>query len=230
MGLNTSNGEDDDSFFIVDANGNKAMQVDENGVTSFDFITDNGSSLEALASKLSNITDSADAVSYSQTQTSGTKIGAITINGSTTNIYVPNLSGGEGEKADISVVSGVTVDKHAVTVAKKNISGDKGITTSGTADTITISHNTTGGTDVTATAGKAVTSLTIDNYGHVTATGTGNIINSITISGTGNAITGGSVTNGAATLTKGATFKTQQTAVSSPAASSTAVAFIDTIS
>jgi len=158
--------------------------------------------------KLDGISEDSNKVEYSQTQTSGTKIGTITIDGTPTNIYVPTLSGGEAEKADTNVISGVTVDDHTVTVAKKSINGSDGISTSGTIDAITIKHNTKGGTDVTTTAGKAVTSLTIDDYGHVTATGTSNIINSVTVSGTGNAITGGSVTNGAVTLTKGASFDT----------------------
>lgn len=42
-------------------------------------------------SKLDGITSSADAVSFSQTQTSGTKIGAITINGTATDIYSPTI-------------------------------------------------------------------------------------------------------------------------------------------
>jgi hypothetical protein len=180
--------------------------------------------------KLNGITADADAVSYSRSVTSGTKIGAITINGTATDIYVPNLSGGTAETADTSVVSGVTVSGHAVTVANKNISGNNGITTSGTVDTITVGHNTTGGSDVTQTAGKAVTKLTIDDYGHVTATGTSDIINSIETSGDGNAITAASSSGGVITFTKGSTFKTVQDAVSSPSASGTTVSFIDTIS
>ena len=45
----------------------------------------------ALLSKLNGITDSADAVSWTQSQISGTKVAEITINGTTTNIYVPTL-------------------------------------------------------------------------------------------------------------------------------------------
>lgn len=43
----------------------------------------------ALLTKLNGITDSADAVSWSQTQLTGTKVAEITINGTTTDIYIP---------------------------------------------------------------------------------------------------------------------------------------------
>lgn len=43
----------------------------------------------ALLTKLNGITDSADAVSWSQTQATGTKIATITINGTDIDVYVP---------------------------------------------------------------------------------------------------------------------------------------------
>lgn len=43
----------------------------------------------ALLTKLNGIADSADAVSWSQTQVTGTKVAEITINGTTTDIYIP---------------------------------------------------------------------------------------------------------------------------------------------
>ena len=108
-----------------------------------------------------------------------------------------------------------------------NIGAGAGITV--TADTI--SHaDTSSATSVVAANGKAINSLTIDGFGHVTAANTSNVINSITTIGDGNAITAASNTNGAVTLTKGATFKTQQTAVKDPTASGNATAFIDSIS
>ena len=41
----------------------------------------------AMVTKLNNITDSADAVSFTRSLTSGTKIGTITINGTATDLY-----------------------------------------------------------------------------------------------------------------------------------------------
>lgn len=43
----------------------------------------------ALLTKLNGITDSADAVSWTQTQQTGTKIAEITINGTTVDVYIP---------------------------------------------------------------------------------------------------------------------------------------------
>lgn len=43
----------------------------------------------ALLTKLNGIAEGADAVSWNQTQVSGTKIAEITINGTTVNVYVP---------------------------------------------------------------------------------------------------------------------------------------------
>lgn len=44
---------------------------------------------DALLTKLNGISDSADAVSWSQTQQSGTKVATITINGTDIDVYVP---------------------------------------------------------------------------------------------------------------------------------------------
>ncbi|MBO7695427.1 MAG: hypothetical protein J6T10_22610 [Methanobrevibacter sp.] len=44
----------------------------------------------ALLQKLNGIADGADAVSFTQTQTSGIKVGSITINDTTIDIYAPN--------------------------------------------------------------------------------------------------------------------------------------------
>lgn len=46
---------------------------------------------DALLTKLNGITESADAVSWSQTQATGTKIATVTINGTDIDIYVPSL-------------------------------------------------------------------------------------------------------------------------------------------
>lgn len=52
------------------------------GLSMEDFTT-------ALLTKLNGISDSADAVSWSQTQATGTKVAEITINGTTIDVYVP---------------------------------------------------------------------------------------------------------------------------------------------
>ncbi len=52
------------------------------GLSTEDFTT-------ALLTKLNGISDSADAVSWSQTQATGTKVAEITINGTTIDVYVP---------------------------------------------------------------------------------------------------------------------------------------------
>lgn len=57
-----------------------------------------------------------------------------------------------------------------------------------------------------------------------------NTVTTVTTTGSGNAITSITATNGAITATKGATFKTTQTAVSDPTANGSTTAFIDTIS
>lgn len=92
------------------------------------------------------------------------------------------------------------------------------------ADTSTLSGVQNAGT------GKAITSITVDEFGHVTATNSGNVINSIATTGSGNAITSATNTNGVVTFAKEKTFKTQQTAVSTPDASGNATAFIDSFS
>ena len=57
-----------------------------------------------------------------------------------------------------------------------------------------------------------------------------NTVTTVTTTGSGNAITSITATNGAITATKGSTFKTTQTAVSSPTANGSTTSFIDTIS
>ena len=57
-------------------------KVSGKGLSTEDFTS-------ALLSKLNGISDSADAVSWSQTQVSGTKVATITINGTDIDVYVP---------------------------------------------------------------------------------------------------------------------------------------------
>jgi hypothetical protein len=209
--------------------------------------------------KLDSITNDAVKVAYTQIQDSGTHIGTISIDDVDTEIYVPVLSGGKAEAADTSVVSGVTVKDHNITIANKNISGNRGISTSGDLDAITIGHNTTGGSTVKTVEGKTVSGVVIDAYGHVTQTETSNIVNSATagdgisidkttgnisishgdtssLSGAQNADTGNAITSitvdefGHVTATGTSAFKVPQQAVQSPEANGSATAFIDTIS
>lgn len=89
-----------------------------------------------------------------------------------------------------------------------------------------------------ATAG-TYKSVTVDSYGRVTAGtnpttlsgfGITDGVNDYGETGSGNAYTGASISGHKITFTKGATFKTQQTAKSDPTASGTSITFIDTIS
>lgn len=57
-------------------------QVSGKQLTTEDFTT-------TLLNKLNGIQDSADAVSWNQTQLSGTKVAEITINGTTIDVYIP---------------------------------------------------------------------------------------------------------------------------------------------
>lgn len=58
------------------------QKVNGKGLSTEDFTT-------ALLNKLNGIADSADAVSWTQTQQSGTKVATITINGTDIDVYVP---------------------------------------------------------------------------------------------------------------------------------------------
>lgn len=64
------------------------------------------------------------------------------------NVTFPTLSGGSASTVDTTIVGGVTVSGHAVTVQKKTLVASNAVTITGTANTITISS-----TDTKNTAG-----------------------------------------------------------------------------
>lgn len=59
----------------------------------------NTGNITSLTSRVTTLEGKATAVSFSQTLTSGTKIGAITVDGTTTNIYAPTLASQMGSTA-----------------------------------------------------------------------------------------------------------------------------------
>lgn len=70
-----------------------------------------------LKTKLDGIADSADAVSWSQTQSTGTKIAEITINGTSQDVYAPTGSGGNPTASD------VTYDNTETEIPETNVQG-----------------------------------------------------------------------------------------------------------
>lgn len=92
-----------------------------------------------------------------------------------------SLSGGSAAANDKTVVGGVTVSGHAVTVAKKTMTAGAGISITGVIDKITIAHSNsiTAGTakgddNKTLTFGGTFTipTVTYDGQGHITGKGT----------------------------------------------------------
>lgn len=92
-----------------------------------------------------------------------------------------SLSGGSAAANDKTVVGGVTVSGHAVTVAKKTMTAGAGISITGATDKITIAHSNsvTAGTakgddNKTLTFGGTFTipTVTYDGQGHITGKGT----------------------------------------------------------
>ena len=92
-----------------------------------------------------------------------------------------SLSGGSAAANDKTVVGGVTVSGHAVTVAKKTMTAGAGISITGVTDKITIAHSNsiTAGTakgddNKTLTFGGTFTipTVTYDGQGHITGKGT----------------------------------------------------------
>jgi len=91
---------------------------------------------------------------------------------------VPSLSGGSSATNDAKVIGGITVSGHAITAAKKTISGSDGISVTGDTSTITVKHSNsvtakTSFVDTATTAhangGKIkVTDIKYDAYGHIT--------------------------------------------------------------
>ena len=159
----------------------------------------NGLMTSAMVSKLNGIQESADAVSFTRSLTSGTKIGTITINGAGTDIYCNN-------NTTYSAGTGITLDgttiNHTNAVTAKTAYGSTATSASAAGGTIKLTDvkydaqgHITGSTDRTITlsqdhtktsiaAGTAGTSsdttgktisipyVTMNANGHVTAYGT----------------------------------------------------------
>lgn len=92
-----------------------------------------------------------------------------------------SLSGGSAAANDKTVVGGVTVSGHAVTVAKKTMTAGAGISITGVTDKITIAHSNSitagtakGDNNKTLTFGGTFTipTVTYDGQGHITGKGT----------------------------------------------------------
>ena len=83
---------------IVAKLGNKVDKEEGKGLSSNDFTTEE-------KTKLSNISNSADSVSFTRSLTSGTKIGTITINGKATDMYCTAGSSGGGSSISASIVT-----------------------------------------------------------------------------------------------------------------------------
>ena len=66
-----------------------SLKGDPGSLSSVATTTANGLMSSTDKSKLDGITESADAVSVSQTLTSGTEVGSITVNGTATKLYAP---------------------------------------------------------------------------------------------------------------------------------------------
>jgi hypothetical protein len=126
----------------------------------------------------SGITVAADTISHADTSnltgaqsaSSGKAITSITVDGfghvtaTDTGNVVTGITAGNGLST--------TAASGAITLSA-NVNRGLNITNDN------IGHSTTGGTDVTATAGKTVSGVTIDDYGHVTATSTSDVVNKI---------------------------------------------------
>lgn len=112
---------------------------------------------------------------------SGTNV-TITAAAGTVTFSSPSLSGGSGAAADTTVVGGVTVSGHAVTVAKKTLTAGTGISITGAADKVTINHSNSVTAGTVSDSGTARTlafggtfkipSITYDAQGHIKSTTT----------------------------------------------------------
>lgn len=112
---------------------------------------------------------------------SGTNV-TVTAAAGTVTFSSPSLSGGSAAAADATVVGGVTVSGHAITVAKKTITAGTAITVTGAADKVTVAHSNVvtagtvsdGGSSRTLAFGGTfkIPSVTYNAQGHITGTTT----------------------------------------------------------
>ena len=167
--------------------GNKWVQI---GATSG---ASNGEDTLTLGHALSNVTAGISSPNTAQTPNFNTtfniptvtvdEAGHVTAMGTTT-VKIPaqtSLSGGSAATNDKTVVGGVTVSGHAVTVAKKTMTEGAGISITDATDKITIAHSnsviagTAKGDDsktLTFDGTFTIPTVTYDDQGHVTGKGT----------------------------------------------------------
>lgn len=167
--------------------GNKWIQI---GATSG---ASNGENALTLGHALSDVTagisspNTAQIPNFNSTFNIPTvtvdEAGHVTAMGTTT-VKIPaqtNLSGGSATANDKTVVGGVTVSGHAVTVAKKTMTEGAGISITDATDKITIAHSnsviagTAKGDDSKTLAFDGtftIPTVTYDDQGHVTGKGT----------------------------------------------------------
>lgn len=187
-------------------------------------------------SKLDGITASADAISFSRSLTSGTKVGTITINGTGTDLYAPtntdthytskNVVG--SSTATSNTTSALTngnvylnsVENGVVTSAHKiSGSGATTVTTDTSGNIVVSSNNTTYSAATTSAAGlmSASDKATLSNLSTLVgdtsvasqiSTATASKVDTVTTTGSGNAITAISKSGTTITATKGSTFLT----------------------
>lgn len=160
-----------------------------------------------LNTRVTSLEGKATAVSFTQTQTSGTKIGAITIDGTSTNIYAPTIPTVTNKGATLSWGSSVTIATIGGTnitatlpsnpnTDTKNTAGSTDTSskiyligaTSQAANPVTYSHDTAYvGTDGCLYSGgvKVLTAhQSLDGYVNAIATtGTGNVVSAVSKSG-----------------------------------------------
>ena len=154
---------------LTGSNGSKTEVTDDNSTYVNATTTSPGLMSAADKVKLNSISDGADTVSFARSITTGTKIGAITINGSTTDIYAPTpaempdaltyslsktgnkiiLTGSNGSKSEVTD-EGSTYSNATTSAAGLMSAADKakldGIASG--ADAVSFSRSLTSGTKV----------------------------------------------------------------------------------
>ena len=185
---------------LTGSDGSTTSVSDSNTTYSVATSSANGLMSSTDKAKLDTITESADAVSFTQSLTSGTKVGTININGTNTALYAPT-----------------NTDTH---YTSKNVVGS----TSATSNTTTaltngnVYLNSVENGSVTSThkiSGSGATTVTTDTSGNIVITSTdNNTVTTATTTGSGNAVTAITASNGALTVTKGSTFLTAHPTIS----------------
>lgn len=155
---------------VTDALGYTPPESD----TTYGIATQQAAGLESAAdkTKLDGITDSADAVSFTRSLTSGTKIGTININGKDIEIYAPSAESGDSVAFTQGLTSGTLV-------GTLNINGTEYQLY---APTNTDTHWTT---HLYAGTGSAANASSTNGNTKITLTDNSTVRNSVGIKGTG---------------------------------------------